>query len=87
MSDAAAEFLAVLVLLALFIGWCYMSYRVAVWVFKRGVRKELERNKLTEQQEKEDIANRLREEQRRKDLEAQVRREMIERGELPPDDK
>lgn len=60
MSDEAAKFLAVLVLLALFIGWCYMSYRVAVWVFKRGVRK---------------------------DLEAQVRREMIERGELPPDDK
>lgn len=64
-----------------------MSYRVAVWVFRRGVRKELERNKLTEQQEKEAIANRLREEQRRKDLEEQVRREMIERGELPPDDK
>lgn len=87
MSDGAADFIGVLVLLALFIGWCYMSYRVAVWVFRRDVRKELERNKMTEQQEKEAIANRLREEQRHKDLEEQVRREMIERGELPPDDK
>lgn len=87
MSDGAAEFIGILVLLALFVGWCYMSYRVAVWVFRRGVQKELERNKLTEQQEKEAIANRLREELRRKELEEQVRREMIERGELPPGDK
>lgn len=87
MSDTAAEFIGVLVLLALFAGWCYMSYRVAVWVFRRGVRKELENNKTTEQQEREAIAARLREEQRRKELEEQVRREMIERGELPPGDK
>lgn len=51
MSDEAAKFLAVLVFLALFIGWCYMSYRVAIWVFKRDSQKELERNKLNEQQE------------------------------------
>ena len=88
MQDAAAEFLGVLVLLILFVGWCYMSYRVAMWVFKRGIRKQVEKSgQVSEQQEKEAIAARLRQEQRRKDLEEQVRREMIERGELPPDNK
>ena len=89
MQDAAAaDFLGVLVLLILFIGWCYMSYRVAIWVFKRDIRKQVEKSgQVSEQQEKEAIAARLRERQRRKDLEEQVRREMIERGELPPDNK
>ena len=86
MTDAAADFLGVLVLLILFIGWCYMSYRVAIWVFKRDIRKQVEKSgQVYEQQEKEAIAARLRQGQRRKDLEEQVRREMIERGELPPD--
>ena len=51
-------------------------------------RKQVEKSgQVSEQQEKEAIAARLRQEQRRKDLEEQVRREMIERGELPPDNK
>ena len=88
MQDAAAEFLGILVLLILFVGWCYMSYRVAMWVFKRGIQKQVEKSgQVSEQQEKEAIAARLRQEQRRKDLEEQVRREMIDRGELPPDNK
>ena len=85
------EFVGIIVVIALFAAYTYFAFRFSMWIFKRGVQKELEQAEQVSEEEKlrrqkEEIASRLLDEYKKKELEEQVRRELVEKGELPPEE-
>lgn len=85
------EFIGILVIIALFAAYSYFTYRFSLWIFKRGIQKDLEKSEQISEEEvlrrqKEKIARRLLDEHKKKELEEQVRKELVEKGELPPEE-
>lgn len=90
--EALGTFVANLVIFLLFAAGVWLAYKVSGWVFRRSLENEMKKSEQISEEErlraeKEAIARRLIDEQKHKELEEQVRRELIEKGQLPPEDK